>query len=93
MNKDKILKKLRDDKHYYGKFGKQFLSNSDISTLLSNPLGLGRDEKSSSAILVGSYFHTALLEPDKLNEFKIVDASTRNTKTYKEQSDGKLCLL
>ena len=93
MNKDKILKKLRDDQHYYGKFGKQFLSNSDISTLLSNPLGLGRDEKSSSAILVGSYFHTALLEPDKLNEFKIVDASTRNTKTYKEQSDGKLCLL
>ena len=93
MNKDKILKKLRDDQHYYGKFGKQFLSNSDISTLLSNPLGLGRDEKSSSAILVGSYFHTALLEPDKLNKFKIVDASTRNTKTYKEQSDGKLCLL
>jgi len=93
MNKDKILKKLRDDKHYYGKFGKQFLSNSDISTLLSNPLGLGRDEKSSSAILVGSYFHTALLEPDKLNKFKIVDASTRNTKTYKEKSEGKLCLL
>ena len=93
MNKDKILKKLRDDQHYYGKFGKQFLSNSDISTLLSNPLGLGRDEKSSSAILVGSYFHTALLEPDKLNKFKIVDASTRNTKTYKEKSKGKLCLL
>ena len=83
MTKDKILKKLRFDAHYYGKFGKQFLSNSDISTLLSNPLGLGRDEKSSSAILVGSYFHTALLEPDKLNKFKIVDASTRNTKTYK----------
>ena len=93
MNKDKILKKLRDDQNYYGVFGKQFLSNSDISTLLSNPLGLGKDEKSSSAILIGSYFHTALLEPDKLNKFKIVDASTRNTKTYKEQSDGKLCLL
>ena len=93
MNKDKILKKLRDDKHYYGKFGKQFLSNSDISTLLSNPLGLGKDEKTSSAILVGSYFHTALLEPDKLNKFKIVDASTRNTKAYKEKSKSKLCLL
>ena len=93
MNKDTILKRLTHDKQYYGKFGKQFLSNSDISTLLSNPLGLGRDEKSSSAILVGSYFHTALLEPDKLNKFKIVDASTRNTKTYKEKSEGKLCLL
>tara|TARA_R100000963_G_C4625679_1_gene91991 strand:- start:106 stop:837 length:732 start_codon:yes stop_codon:yes gene_type:complete len=93
MNKDTILKRLTHDKQYYGKFGKQFLSNSDISTLLSNPLGLGKDNKSSSAILIGSYFHTALLEPDKLNKFKIVDASTRNTKTYKEQSDGKLCLL
>ena len=93
MNKDTILKRLTHDKQYYGKFGKQFLSNSDISTLLSNPLGLGKDDKSSSAILIGSYFHTALLEPDKLNKFKIVDASTRNTKAYKEKSEGKLCLL
>jgi hypothetical protein len=93
MNKDKILKKLRDDKHYYGKFGKQFLSNSDISTLLSNPLGLGRDEKSSSAILIGSYFHTALLEPDKLKNFRVIAAASRNTKVYKDKSEGKLCLL
>ena len=93
MNKDKILKKLRDDKHYYGKFGKQFLSNSDISTLLSNPLGLGRDDKSSSAILIGSYFHTALLEPDKLKDFKVIAAASRNTKVYKDKSEGKLCLL
>ena len=93
MTKDKILKKLRFDAHYYGTFGKKFLSNSDISTLLSNPLGLGKDEKSSSAILIGSYFHTALLEPDKLKKFKIVDSSTRNTKAYKEKSEGKLCLL
>jgi len=93
MNKDKILKKLRDDKHYYGKFGKQFLSNSDISTLLSNPLGLGRDEKSSSAILIGSYFHTALLEPDKLKDFGVIAATSRNTKVYKDKSEGKLCLL
>ena len=93
MNKDKILKKLRDDKHYYGKFGKQFLSNSDISTLLSNPLGLGRDDKSSSAILIGSYFHTALLEPDKLKDFKVIAAASRNTKVYRDKSEGKLCLL
>ena len=58
MNKDKILKKLTDDNHYYGDFGKQFLSNSDIGTLLSNPLGLGKEIKSSSAILIGKYFHT-----------------------------------
>ena len=41
MNKADIIKKLKEDKHYYGKFGKQYLSNSDISTLLTNPLALG----------------------------------------------------
>ncbi|MCP4984748.1 MAG: hypothetical protein GY928_01405 [Colwellia sp.] len=93
MNKDKILKKLEDDNHYYGKFGKQFLSNSDISTLLKNPLALGSEVLISPAIIIGRYFHTALLEPDKLNEFKVVDASTRNTKAYKDKSEGELCLL
>ena len=41
MNKEAIIKKLREDKHYYGEFGKQYLSNSDIRTLLDNPLALG----------------------------------------------------
>ena len=93
MDKKNILKKLRDDKHYYGKFGKTFLSNSDIGTLLSNPLALGKEVKSSPAILIGSYFHTALLEPDKLKDFKVIAAATRNTKVYKDESEGELCLL
>ena len=93
MNKKNILKKLQDDKHYYGDYGKKFLSNSDIGTLLSNPLALGSEVKSSPAILIGSYFHTALLEPDKLKDFKVIAAATRNTKVYKEQSEGELCLL
>jgi len=37
----KAIEKLRDDEHYYGEFGKQYLSNSDISNLLTNPLSLG----------------------------------------------------
>jgi hypothetical protein len=45
------------------------------------------------AFLVGGYFHTAILEPDKLKNFKIVEATTRNTKAYKEISDGEMCLL
>jgi len=88
-----IYDKLRDDEHYYGDFGKQFLSNSDISTLLKNPKDLHKLKPSSPALLVGGYFHTAILEPDKLNRFKIVEATTRNTKAYKEISDGELCLL
>jgi hypothetical protein len=88
-----IYDKLREDEHYYGDFGKQFLSNSDISTLLKNPKDLHKPTPKSPALLVGGYFHTAILEPDKLNRFKIVEASTRNTKAYKEISDGELCLL
>ena len=88
-----IYDKLRDDEHYYGDFGKQFLSNSDISVLLKNPKNLHKPTPKSPALLVGGYFHTAILEPDKLNRFKIVEATTRNTKAYKEISEGEICLL
>jgi hypothetical protein len=37
--------------------------------------------------------HTAILEPNKLKEFKIIEASTRNTKKYKDLSEGEICLL
>jgi len=93
MNKDEAIEKLRDDSNYYGNFGKKYLSNSDISTLLSNPLALGKPLAPRPAFLVGGYFHTAILEPDKLKKFKIVESSTRNTKAYKEMSGGELCLL
>jgi hypothetical protein len=93
MNKQEVLKALEDDSNYYGDFGKKYLSNSDISTLLTNPLALGQKQAQRPAFLVGGYFHTAILEPDKLKNFKIVEAATRNTKAYKEISDGEMCLL
>jgi len=88
-----IYTRLRNDEDYYGKFGQQFLSNSDISTLLKNPKDLHKPRPGSPAFLVGGYFHTAILEPEKLKSFKIVEATTRNTKKYKEITDGELCLL
>ena len=93
MNKKAIIKKLKEDEHYYGDFGKQYLSNSDIRTLLNNPLALGEQSKPSPAFLVGGYFHTAILEPNKLKKYKVIESSTRNTKAYKEMSGGELCLL
>ena len=93
MNKKKVLEQLKSDENYYGDFGKQFLSNSDIKTLLTNPLALGMQSKPSPAFLVGGYFHTAILEPDKLKKYKVIESSTRNTKAYKEMSGGELCLL
>jgi hypothetical protein len=93
MNKQEALKALENDTNYYGDFGKKYLSNSDISTLLTNPLALGQKMANRPAFLVGGYFHTAILEPEKLKNFKIVEATTRNTKAYKEISDGEMCLL
>ncbi len=93
MNKDNIIEKLRNDDDYYGEFGKQYISNSDIQTLLSNPLLLGQPSKPSPAFLVGGYFHTAILEPDKLKKYRVIPSSTRNTKFYKDMSGGELCLL
>ena len=92
MDKE-IINKLKQDEHYYGDYGKQFLSNSDISILLKNPKMLREPKPKTSAMVVGGYFHTAILEPDKLKSFKIIESSTRNTKKYKEMSEGEICLL
>ena len=89
----KIIEKLKQDEHYYGDYGKQFLSNSNISTLLKNPRLLKKDKPKTSAMVIGGYFHTTILEPDKLEQFKIIKSTTRNTKQYKEMSGGEICLL
>jgi len=93
MKRKEIIEKLKDDEHYYGEFGKQYLSNSDIKTLLTNPLALKEPSKTNAHFLVGGYFHTAILEPDKLKKYKIIETSSRNTKLYKEISGGEMCLL
>ena len=93
MNKEDVIEKLRNDEDYYGAFGKKYLSNSDIGTLLTNPLALGKPTEQRPAFLVGGYFHTAILEPDKLKKYRVIPSSTRNTKAYKEMSGGELCLL
>jgi hypothetical protein len=93
MTEKDVLEKLEDDEHYYGEFGKKYLSNSDIGKLLLNPMSLHKSFDKTVPLVVGGYFHTAILEPDKLKKYKIIKSSTRNTKTYKETSGGEICLL
>ena len=93
MNKEKILQKLKNDEDYYGEFGNKFLSNSHVGKLLKDPLRAFEPSKPSPAFLVGGYFHTCILEPDKLEKFKVVKSTTRNTKAYKDVAGGELCLL
>ena len=92
MSKE-IIDRLRNDEDYYGDYGNQFLSNSHISKLLKNPMSLYDKTPNNPNFLVGGYFHTAILEPDKIKSFKVIESSTRNTKKYKEISGGELCLL
>ena len=93
MNKEKILQKLKNDEDYYGEFGNQFLSNSHVGKLLKDPLNAFNPSKPSPAFLVGGYFHTCILEPDKIEKYKVVKSTTRNTKAYKDVAGGELCLL
>jgi hypothetical protein len=91
-----ILEKLKDDKEYYGGIGKNYVSNSDISTLLFNPQNFGKDREKTAAMVKGSYLHHLILEPTKAESVQFVDASTRNTKLYKEyikESEEDIVLL
>ena len=43
------------------------------------------------AFVVGGYFHTCILEPDKLDKYKVVKSSTRNQKCNKEAAGEDIC--
>lgn len=88
-----ILKKLQDDRHYYGAYGRKFLSNSNVGVLLNNPREFGRPQQEILPMIQGRYFHVSMLEPHKKDAFEIVEASSRNTNIYKEQSGDRLLLL
>lgn len=91
--KKEILKRLENDEDYYGDFGKQYLSNSDIRSLLRDPLSFKKPIVGNPNLIKGGYFHTLVLEPDKLEQYKIIEAATRNSKVYKDLSGGEMCLL
>ena len=91
--KKEILELLRDDSNYYGEFGQQFLSNSNIRVLDKDPLNFGKPTEPHINLVKGQFFHNLVLEPEKIEDFKIIEASSRTTKIYKEESDGEICLL
>lgn len=88
-----IVKKLTDDSMYYGEFGKQFLSNSDILNLLKFPEKFKVPQAKTKAMVEGNYFHTAILEPEKLKNFQVIDVASRSTKAYKEACGEEEILL
>ena len=73
MLTETIIKKLKDDKEYYGGIGKNYLSNSDIGALLSNPKEYGVQKEDNVNFAKGRLFHHLILEPEKVQDWNAVD--------------------
>lgn len=93
---DNIIKLLSDDNEYYRGVGKNYLSNSDIGVLLSNPQDYGKTRQDDKSLAEGRLFHQLLIEPEKAVNVEYVDVATRTTKAYKdylETHNLSFCLL
>lgn len=79
-----IIETLRDDAQYFGDFGRQFISNSDINNLIKSPDKYGKPWENNADFLKGKYLHQMILLPEREEPMLIVDANTRTTTVYKE---------
>lgn len=94
VKKQEALAKLASDEHYYGEYGKQFLSNSDIGKLINNPAGYLDGTEDSINLMYGRAFHELVMFGETQYN-NVVDASTRRTNKYKdaEEEFGGLIFL
>ena len=92
---EKIIEQLKDDEQYYGDFGKQYLSNSDIGALIDNPLSFHEPKSQSLPFLYGTAFHEMVMFGES-ESMDAIESSTRTTKIYKQaiiDNDKPIMLL
>jgi len=88
--KEEILAEMYDDTFYYGHLGKHALSSSSLKMILKSPKTYrnvtlyGDPNADSPALAQGKLVHWMILEPHKIEQLHFVDASTKNTKVFKE---------
>ena len=88
--KEEILAEMYNDEFYYGHLGKHALSSSSLKTILKSPktyrnvTKYGDPNGDSPALAQGKLVHWMILEPHKVEQLHFVEASTKNTKIYKE---------
>ena len=84
MTEKEILDRLNNDEDYYGEFGKQYLSQSKIGTIINEPYlfynDVVHDHLSIANFEFGTYFHALMLEPYKAELYDFVDVKSRRTK-------------
>jgi len=91
--KEEILTQMYSDEFYYGHLGKHALSSSSLKMILKSPktyrnvTKYGDPNGDSPALAAGKLAHWMVLEPHKIDELHFVDASTKNTKIYKEAKE------
>ena len=91
--KEEILAQMHSDSFYYGHLGKHALSSSSLKMILKSPktyrnvTKYGDPNGDSPALAAGKLAHWMVLEPHKIDELHFVDASTKNTKIYKEAKE------
>jgi len=85
MDKKKIIEKLRDDVEYYQGIGKDYFSASSLKQLLKEPGEYGKEVKETENLVLGSYFHTCILEPHRKKDYEIWTETEIRSKAYKER--------
>ena len=97
-DKDSILKQMENDEFYYEYLGKNALSSSSVKLLNKSPKAYDNSlkfvNKRTGAMTLGWLLHLAVFEIEKFGQLNFVDASTKNTKIYKEAfSDNPMTFL
>ena len=91
--KEELLTQMYDDEFYYKHLGKHALSSSSLKMILKSPktyrnvTKYGDPNGDSPALAAGKLAHWMVLEPHKIDQLHFVDASTKNTKIYKEAKE------
>ena len=91
--KEEILTQMYSDEFYYLHLGKHALSSSSLKMILKSPktyrnvTKYGDPNGDSPALAAGKLAHWMVLEPHKIDQLHFVDASTKNTKIYKEAKE------
>jgi len=89
-DKAALLEKMVDDDFYYGHLGKNALSSSAIKLLEKSPKSYNNivrngKEQNSTALQIGTFLHTMILEPHLFDErFEIINVQSRVAKAFKE---------
>lgn len=87
-NEEDLLFRMEEDKFYYDYLGKNALSSSAVTKLLTSPKSyedsLNGIHKPTPEQEFGWLFHASILEPDVYSNQIFVDVKTKNAKAYKD---------